>query len=279
MQPFSLNIRGKLMEYHRPVVMGILNVTPDSFYQESRATTRAQIEAKAAQMIAEGADIIDIGGYSTRPGCQEVSIDEEISRIEMGVEAVRSVSADIPISVDTFRASVARMAVENLSASIINDISGGNLDAELWPTVAALGVPYILMHMRGTPADKQEHCQYTDLMADILRELAQKIEQLSLLGVCDVIIDPGFGFSKTTEQCYSMLRALQAFGVFRLPVLVGVSRKSMICKALGTTADDALIGTCLVDMQALQHGASILRVHDVKAARQVVRLYEIMSQQ
>lgn len=261
------------------MVMGILNVTPDSFYQESRATTRAQIEAKAAQMIAEGADIIDIGGYSTRPGCQEVSIDEEISRIEMGVEAVRSVSADIPISVDTFRASVARMAVENLSASIINDISGGNLDAELWPTVAALGVPYILMHMRGTPADKQEHCQYTDLMADILRELAQKIEQLSLLGVCDVIIDPGFGFSKTTEQCYSMLRALQAFGVFRLPVLVGVSRKSMICKALGTTADDALIGTCLVDMQALQHGASILRVHDVKAARQVVRLYEIMSQQ
>jgi len=273
-KPFALNINGDLRRFDHPVVMGILNVTPDSFYAESRSFSSADVSRRVEEMARQGADIIDIGAYSTRPGCEDVGVDEELRRLEFGVEALRKVAPGIIVSVDTFRAEVARKAVSELSVNVINDISGGSIDDAMVQTVADLHVPYIAMHMRGTPADMMEHTDYDNLLVDIFTELAQRISALELAGVNDIIIDPGFGFSKTLEQNYMILKNLSLFKVLKMPLLVGVSRKSMVTKLLNVSADDALVGTTALNMYALQHGADILRVHDVAAAVQSVKICE-----
>lgn len=273
MQAFSLNISGRLISYERPAVMAIINATPDSFYAGSRAADKADIADRTRMAIEQGADIIDIGAYSSRPGASEISEDEELRRLERALETVRSVSADIPVSVDTFRSGVARRCVKELGADIINDISGGTLDPAMFETVAELKVPYILMHLRGTPATMQSLCDYPQgVTAGVITELAPRLERLSLLGVADVIIDPGFGFAKTLEQNYRMLRDLEAFAMLGRPVLVGVSRKSMATKLLDITPDEALNATTVINTLAIERGASVLRVHDVRAAREAVTI-------
>ncbi len=277
-RPFSLNIRGRVAEYTRPAVMGILNVTPDSFYAGSRVAGAADMHRRIEQMLAQGADIIDVGGYSSRPGADEVSTEEEMARVRRGVEAIRCVSADIPVSVDTFRASVARSAVLDWGADIINDISGGAIDSQMFPTVAELKVPYILMHMRGTPATMQTMTEYEDVTADVVAELSGLMHQLELAGVADIIIDPGFGFAKTLDQNYELMKHLpQLARLLDKPVLVGISRKSMITKLLSVTYDDALPGTVALNTFALLNGASVLRVHDVEAAVHAVKIVSRLS--
>ena len=275
MRPFSLNIHGRLRVYTRTAVMGIINVTPDSFYASSRAVTADEIGRRAAGMVSAGADMLDIGAYSTRPGAAVVSEEEEMERLRLGLRAVRdAVGDDMPVSVDTFRASVARMCVEELGADIINDISGGTLDKDMFVTVAGLRVPYILMHTRGTPADMQQHAVYGDVVADVIGELSRSLWQLDELGVSDVIVDPGFGFAKTMEQNYRMLARLDAFAMLGRPVLVGVSRKSMFSRLLGIDAASALVPTAVAGALAVERGASILRVHDVEAARQSIAIID-----
>ena len=274
MTPFTLNLRGRLAEYSRPVVMGVLNVTPDSFYSGSRAQTHADIANRARQLVADGADMLDIGAYSSRPGADDVSADEELRRLEAGPSAVReAVGYDIPVSVDTFRADVARRAVE-WGADIINDISGGLLDGDMFETVADLHVPYILMHMRGTPATMQTMTDYTDVVADVIGELSHKLSRLEELGVADVIIDPGFGFAKTLDQNYRLLSQLDAFAILGRPVLAGMSRKSMLTRLLGIDATEALVPTAIVGALALERGAAILRVHDPREAAQAIAIVE-----
>ncbi len=276
--PFSLNIRGRLFEYDRPAVMGIVNVTPDSFFAGSRSSTIPEIAKRVEEMITAGADMLDLGAYSSRPGASDVSEEEECRRIALGMKVIRDISPDIPVSVDTFRAGVAREAVVNLGADIVNDISGGDLDQEMWATVADLNAPYILMHMRGNPSTMQALTEYDDVTADVISDLSEKLRRLRLMGVSDIIIDPGFGFSKTTEQNFEMMRNLQLFkSSLGAPVLVGVSRKSMITKSLGITPMDALPGTIALDTIALTRGASILRVHDVSEAVAAVRMYELST--
>ena len=279
MKPFSLNIRGRLLSYDRPAVMAIINATPDSFYAGSRNGSADEISERARQAINEGADIIDIGAYSSRPGADEVSADEELRRLSFALEAVRTVDSDIPVSVDTFRADVARRCICDLGADIVNDISGGDLDSTMFETVAELRVPYILMHMRGTPATMQSLTDYPDgVTAGVIAELAPKLERLSLLGVSDVIVDPGFGFAKTMEQNYRLLHDLEAFEMLGRPVLVGISRKSMLTRFLGITADEALNATTVINTAAIERGAAVLRVHDVRAARQAVDLITRLQQ-
>lgn len=275
MKPFTLNIRGNLLRVERPMIMGIINVTPDSFWEGSRAADADSIAGRAAAMIADGADIIDLGACSTRPGAETCDATTEEARIAVGVEAVRSVSADIPLSVDTFRASVARSAVER-EADIINDISGGDLDPEMMPTVASLHVPYIMMHMRGTPATMQSMCDYPEgVVAEVVAELSRKIERFRLAGVADIIADLGLGFAKTVGQNYELLRATAEIEeLLGTPVLIGLSRKSMLTRPLGITAAEALEATTAANTLALVNGAAILRVHDVKAA---VEAREIVS--
>lgn len=229
-------------------------------------------------MLKAGVDMIDVGGYSSRPGAAEVPPEEELRRVAIGIEAVRSVAGDLPISVDTFRASVAREAVLSYGADIINDISGGDLDCDMWSAVAELHVPYILMHMRGTPATMQSMTSYGNVVAEVLKDLAEKMRRLRLMGVADIIVDPGFGFGKTLEQNFEIMRHLQLFGsVLEAPVLVGVSRKSMITKALGIGPGEALPGTIALNTIALMRGASILRVHDVAEAVMAVKMYELSN--
>lgn len=277
MTPFTLNLRGRLAEYSRPVVMGVLNVTPDSFYSGSRAQTRTDITNRARQLVADGADMLDIGAYSSRPGADDVSADEELRRLEAGLSAVReAVGYDIPVSVDTFRADVARRAVE-WGADIINDISGGLLDEGMFETVADLHVPYILMHMRGTPATMQTMTDYTDVVADVIGELSHKLSRLEELGVADVIIDPGFGFAKTLDQNYRLLSQLDAFAILGRPVLVGMSRKSMLTRLLGIDATEALVPTAIIGALALERGAAILRVHDPREAAQAIAIVEKLN--
>ncbi|TGG36678.1 dihydropteroate synthase [uncultured Duncaniella sp.] len=276
--PFSLNIRGRLFEYDKPAVMGIVNVTPDSFFAGSRSSTIPEIAKRVEEMITAGADMLDLGAYSSRPGASDVSEEEECRRIALGMKVIRDISQDIPVSVDTFRAGVAREAVVNLGADIVNDISGGDLDQEMWATVADLNAPYILMHMRGNPSTMQALTEYHDVTADVISDLSEKLRRLRLMGVSDIIIDPGFGFSKTTEQNFEMMRNLQLFkSSLGAPVLVGVSRKSMITKSLGITPMEALPGTIALDTIALTRGASILRVHDVSEAVAAVRMYELST--
>lgn len=274
--PFSLNIKGKLVTFTSPQVMGIVNVTPDSFYANSRTQSESEIRNRVESMIAAGVSMIDIGAYSSRPGADDPSEEDELSRLELGVKAVRGISKEVLISVDTFRSSVARTAVCEFGADIVNDISGGTLDPEMFTTVAELNVPYVLMHMRGTPKTMQSLTEYRDVTADIITDLSKKIRQLRLLGVADIIVDPGFGFSKTVEQNYELLRNTDFIkDQLQSPLLVGISRKSMIYKPLVTDAAHALNGTTVLNTIALLGGASILRVHDVDQALEAVKLIQL----
>ena len=267
--PYSINVRGKLIDLSEPQIMGILNVTPDSFYSGSRKQTQDEVRERVEQIIAEGGQMIDIGAYSSRPGADDVSPEEEMRRLRMGMKIVREIAPDIPVSVDTFRADVARMCVEELGVDIINDISGGELDKDMFATVAKLGVPYILMHMKGNPQNMQNNPHYDNLMKEILMYFAEKVQQLRDLGQKDIILDPGFGFAKTVEHNYELMNHMDELKVFELPILSGISRKSMIYKLLGTSPLEALNGTTVLNTISLLKGASILRVHDVKEAREV----------
>lgn len=264
--PFSLKLRGRVVEFDHPQIMGIVNVTPDSFYAGSRTGDSVSVARRVEKMIEDGADWIDIGAYSSRPGALEVTAEEEIRRLRLGMEALRKVDSDIFVSVDTFRAEVADIAVKELGADMINDISGGTLDSDMFAVVAETGVPYVLMHMRGTPSSMQTMTDYTDVTADVLADLQVKLSRLGAMGVADVVVDPGFGFAKTLEQNYTLMRDLGMFGLLDCPVLVGVSRKSMIYRLAGKTPDESLFGTVALNALALERGAAFLRVHDVAAA-------------
>lgn len=273
----TLNIKGELISLEEPLVMGILNVTPDSFYEGSRKQTETDIRNRIEEILQEGGAIIDLGGYSSRPDAQDVSPEEEMERLCLALRILRDEYPKAMVSVDTFRADIARRCVEEYGAAIINDISGGELDAAMFPTIADLHIPYIIMHMRGTPKTMQQHCDYQNLTADILLYFSKKIEQLHLMGVNDIIIDPGFGFSKTLEQNYELMRHLADFSLFEKPLLVGISRKSMVYKLLGGTPAESLNGTTVLNTYALLNGANILRVHDVKAAVEAVRIFKQLS--
>ena len=274
--PYTINVGGNLMDLSEPQVMGILNVTPDSFYSASRKNTGQEIADRVEAILAEGGSMIDIGAYSSRPGADDVSAGEEMNRLRGGLKILRSIAPDAVVSVDTFRADVAKMCVEEYGVQIINDISGGELDSRMFSTVAELGVPYILMHMKGDPQTMQNGPHYDDLLTEVLRYFGTKVQQLHELGVKDIILDPGFGFAKTLDHNYELMNRMQDLQVLELPMLVGVSRKSMIYRLLGGSPDDALNGTSVLNTLALLKGASILRVHDVKAATEVVRIVKKM---
>ena len=274
--PYTINVGGKLMDLGEHQVMGILNVTPDSFYSASRKNTEQEIADRVQAILAEGGSMIDIGAYSSRPGADDVSAEEEMNRLRGGLKILRNIAAAAVVSVDTFRADVAKMCVEEFGVQIINDISGGELDSRMFDTVAALGVPYILMHMKGDPQTMQNGPHYDDLLAEMLRYFGTKVQQLHELGVKDVILDPGFGFAKTLEHNYELMNRMQDLQVLELPMLVGISRKSMIYRLLGTSPEEALNGTSVLNTLALLKGASILRVHDVKAAVEVVQILKKM---
>ncbi|SRX74988.1 dihydropteroate synthase [Aequorivita antarctica] len=269
----TLNCRGKIIDLSQPKVMGIINVTTDSFYDGGKTYSEKEILKQAEKMLSEGTTFLDIGGYSTRPGADEISESEEIRRV---VEAIESILKNFPealISVDTFQSEVAKNAVET-GAVIVNDVSGGTLDTEMYKTVAKLKVPYILMHMRGTPKTMTKLTDYKNVTVEVLKDLSEKIASARAEGINDIIADPGFGFSKTREQSFQLLNNLELFQNLEVPILVGISRKSMIYKTLETSAENALNGTTSLNTIALLKGASILRVHDVKQAMECVKLFE-----
>ena len=317
----TINIRGKLLDLSQPQVMGILNVTPDSFYAGSRKQTEADIRQRVEEIVSEGGSMIDLGGYSTRPGASDVSPQEERQRLILGMKIVRETAPDIPVSIDTFRADIAKMAIEELGADIINDISGGALDPQMFQTVSKMGVPYILMHNRaeqslspnsadpqtlspnpspsmgrGEPLGRllpieeemsegqrgstelgERVWRSEELMERVSLYFASKIQQLRDLGQKDIILDPGYGFAKTVEQNYQLLSHQEELNIFELPLLVGISRKSMIYRPLGITPEGALNGTSVLNTIALMKGATILRVHDVKEAVEIVQLYKLLT--
>ena len=275
-KPYSLNLQGRLVTIDRPWVMGIINVTPDSFYSGSRVNDEQTLVARVGQMLADGADVLDIGACSTRPGSQSVDAQGEMERLQWALDIIRRTAPDVIISVDTYRADVARRCVEEWGANIINDISGGTLDEAMFDTVARLQVPYVLMHTRGTPETMASMTDYDDVAADVLEWMARRIDTLRQMGVADVIADPGFGFAKNQEQNYRLLSCLNAFHALDAPLLVGVSRKRMIYTPLECGPDEALNGTTVVNTIALQQGAHILRVHDVKAAAEAVKITTLM---
>jgi len=261
-----------------PVVMAIVNVTPDSFYAGSRTFEGDAIARRVEQALAEGAAVLDVGGYSSRPGAEEVTPAEEYARVARGFEAVRQVSAEIPVSVDTFRAEVVQRLFDRFGPFIINDISGGEFDPAMIETAARCGVPFIAMHMRGTPATMQQYTDYEDIVDELDAFFEKKLLRLRRAGVEQVILDPGFGFAKNTEQNYILLGKLGCFRRFGVPLLAGISRKSMIYKVLGCKPEEALAGTCALHWEALRGGASILRAHDVRAAADVIRLHHFYTQ-
>lgn len=271
-----INVNGSLLDLSQPRVMGILNVTPDSFYAGSRTQTEAEIVRRVKQIVSEGAAIIDIGAYSSRSNADNVSAREEMERLRMGLKILFEIQPDAVVSVDTFRADVARMCVEEYGVAIINDIAAGEMDANMFHTVAALNVPYIMMHMQGTPQSMQQHPHYDNLLKEVFLYFARKVQQLRDLGVKDIILDPGFGFGKTMKHNYELLSHLEEFRIFELPLLVGVSRKSMIYRLLDITPQEALNGTTVLDTICLLKGADILRVHDVKEAVETVRIVQAM---
>ena len=271
-----INVNGSLLDLSQPRVMGILNVTPDSFYAGSRTQTEAEIARRARQMVSEGADILDVGAYSSRPHAEHVSAREEMERLRRGLKVLFEAVPDAVVSVDTFRADVARMCVEEYGVAIINDIAAGEMDAEMFRTVAELNVPYIMMHMQGTPQTMQLHPHYDNLLKEVFMYFARKVQQLRDLGVKDIILDPGFGFGKTLEHNYELLSHLEEFRIFELPLLAGVSRKSMIYRLLDITPLEALNGTTVLDTICLLKGADILRVHDVKEAVETVKIVGAM---
>lgn len=274
--PYTINVGGKLMDLSEPQVMGILNITPDSFYSESRKNTEEEIAGRVNAILAEGGSIIDVGAYSSRPGADNISAEEEKDRLRGALQILRRTAPEAVVSVDTFRADVARMCVEEYGVQIINDISGGQLDPQMFETVAALGVPYVLMHMKGNPQTMQQEPHYEDLLTEMLQYFGSKVQRLHELGVKDIILDPGFGFAKTMDHNYELMNRLKDLSVLELPLLVGVSRKSMIYKLLDSTPEGALNGTSVLNTLALLKGASILRVHDVKAAVEVVQIVKKM---
>ena len=271
----TINIRGRLVSLDTPLVMGILNITPDSFYESSRCIDTQKALQRAKQIIEEGGDIIDVGAYSSRPGAEDVSEEEEIARLRSVLPAIREQYPDAIISVDTFRSKVARYVVEECGADIINDIMGGEGDKDMFKTIAELKVPYILMHMRGTPQTMQEKTEYDNIMVEMIEYFSEKIEKLRLLGVCDVILDPGFGFAKSLEQNYNIVKNLSDIAQIKLPLLVGVSRKSMIYRPLKVSPTESLIGPVALNTLALTKGADILRVHDVKECVETIKIFEL----
>ena len=275
--PLYINVNGQLMDLTEPQVMGILNVTPDSFYAGSRTETEKEIIERLQLITNEGASIIDMGAYSSRPDAEHITAEEEMNRLRTGLNLVQKHQPEAVVSVDTFRADVAKMCVEEYGVAIINDISAGNMDASMFRTVAQLGVPYIIMHMQGTPQNMQTNPHYDNLLKEVFLYFAERVQKLRDLGVKDIIIDPGFGFGKTLEHNYELMNHLDEFHIFELPLLVGISRKSMIYKLLGTTPEEALNGTTVLNTLALMKGANILRVHDVKAAKEAITLVEKMK--
>ena len=277
-KPYSLNLKGRLVTIDRPWVMGIVNVTPDSFYSSSRVGDEQTLVKRVQAMLADGVDVIDVGACSTRPGSESVDARGEMKRLEWALAVIRRVAPDVILSVDTYRAEVARRCVEQWGIDIINDISGGTLDEKMFRTVADLRVPYVLMHMRGTPETMSGLTDYDNVTAEVLNWMSRRIEELRQLGVKDIIVDPGFGFAKTVEQNYELLSRLEAFHSLEAPLLVGVSRKRMIYMPLDCDASHALNGTTVVNTIALMQGAHILRVHDVRAAAEAVELVTQLRQ-
>ena len=269
---YTINVGGKLLDLGEPQVMGILNVTPDSFYGKSRKQSDEEIAARVRSVLQEGGSMIDIGAYSTRQGAADVPVETEMSRLRHGLGILRREAPDAIVSVDTFRADVARMCVEEYGVQIVNDISGGELDDRMFDTVARLGVPYILMHIKGNPQNMQDNPQYDDLMCEMLVYFGSKVQRLHEMGVKDIILDPGFGFAKTVDHNYELMNRMEDLKVLGLPLLVGVSRKSMIYRLLGTSPDEALNGTTALHAMSLLKGASILRVHDVREAVETVEI-------
>lgn len=275
MQKRTLNFAGRLLSLERPIVMGIVNLTPDSFYSKSRVSGEEALRERLSALRREGATIADLGAYSTRPGASPVTAREERERLEPALRLLRDEYPELLVSVDTFRAEVARWAVEEWGATMINDVSGGEIDKAMFETVASLGVPYILMHMRGTPETMQSLTQYTDLLTEVLDYFVERVTRLRELGQTDIVLDPGFGFAKTLEQNYQLMATMERLKeALELPLLVGISRKSMIYRALDTTPEESLTGTTVLNTYSLLHGADILRVHDVEAATQAIELTE-----
>lgn len=272
-----LNIHGELLNLDTPKVMGILNVTPDSFHDGNRYYSEENIGRRIDEMITEGVDIIDVGGCSTRPGSGAPDKEEEWRRVETALRIIKDRGADLPVSIDTYRAGVARRGVEKYGASIINDISGGTLDKEMWKTAVDLKVAYVLTHTRSTPKDMLRHTGYDDVTAEVLRDLSKKVNELRSAGLNDIIIDPGIGFAKTLEQNFQLLRELEEFVKTGLPVLVGLSRKSMISEITGKDEDSTLWGTISLNTVALMKGAHILRVHDVRAATETIKIMKALK--
>lgn len=273
-----INIKGELMDLSEPKVMAIVNVTPDSFYTSSRTQTEKEIVGRLEQIVSQGADIIDVGAYSSRPNAKHITEQEEMERLSFGLGLIRKHCPDAVVSVDTFRAGIAKRCVESYGVDIINDISGGEMDADMYSVISSLQVPYIMMHMQGTPQNMQSQPTYDNVMKDVCLYFAERINRLRLMGVNDIIIDPGFGFGKTLTHNYELMHHLQEFAMFEAPLLVGISRKSMIYNLLGGTQDDALNGTTVLNTISLMKGANILRVHDVKEAVEAVTIYKTMLQ-
>jgi dihydropteroate synthase len=272
-QTHTLNIRGKLMVLDTPKVMGILNVTPDSFYDGGKLKTNKDILLQAEKMIAEGVHIIDVGGMSTKPNSEEISETEELNRVVPVIQLLQQHFPETTLSLDTYRAQVAKAGLEE-GISIINDISAGSFDAEMFATVAAFNAPYIMMHIQGTPQTMQQNPHYDNVVQEVLQYFIQKIEAVHQAGIKDIIIDPGFGFGKTLAHNYTLLKYLNDFSILRKPILAGMSRKSMICKLLNVKPNEALNGTIALNTIALLNGAAILRVHDVKEAKEVIKIAE-----
>ncbi len=273
---FTLNCKGRLLVIDKPIVMGIINATPDSFYEGSRFTQTNEILQQVEKMINEGADIVDIGGQSTRPGSEKMSEEQELKRVLNAIETIHQKFPDTIISVDTYYASVAKNCVD-AGASIVNDISAGALDNKMLETIAMLKVPYIAMHMKGTPQNMQQFAKYDDVTSEVLDFFIQKKEECRTAGIFDLIIDPGFGFAKTTQHNFEIIKKLTVFKILERPVMIGVSRKSSVYKTLGVSAEEALNGTTVLHTIALMNGAKILRTHDVKEAKETIKLFEMVN--
>ena len=274
----TININGQLLDLSTPKVMGIVNLTPDSSFEGSRAQTDMQVAERVRLLMKEGADILDVGAYSYRPGADDLPVEEEMRRLREGLSVLRKEAPNAIVSVDTFRADVAKMCIQEYGVAIINDISGGDLDSNMFSTIARAHVPYIIMHMQGTPHNMQQAPYYEDVLKEVMLHLADKVKTLQDMKVNDIILDPGFGFGKTQAHNFELLAHLNEFDIFQLPLLVGVSRKSMIYKTLGITPAEALNGTTALHTIALSKGANILRVHDVKEAVETIRLWQNVEQ-
>ena len=274
----TINVNGQLLDLSTPKVMGIVNLTPDSFFEGSRTQTAEQVAQRVRQLLTEGADMLDVGAYSSRPGADDLPMEEEMRRLREGLTVLRKEAPDAIVSVDTFRADVARMCIEEYGVAIINDIAGGELDSNMFDTIARAHVPYIIMHMQGTPQNMQQAPHYENVLKEVMLHLAEKVRILHEMKVNDIILDPGFGFGKTLAHNFELLAHLNEFDIFQLPLLVGVSRKSMVYKTLGITPAEALNGTTVLHTIALSKGANILRVHDVKEAVEAIRLWQNVKQ-